>query len=204
MITFLRTWANQMIVALMIATIFEMILPNGKNQKYIKMVLGLYVLLTIIQPVMAKVTGNHLEISEFDYKKYFSNDALETFSQDFEENNSKLIEQAYIDNIKNDLQLKIKQKGYSVVRCDITILKDETSDLYGSIEKIELVLNREQEAEEKEKDNQIIAIEEVEVDRSNPTVQADEKENLTQKEKVELIEYLANEYSIHQDKIFIH
>ena len=61
MITFLRTWANQIIVALIVATIFEMILPDGNNKKYIKMIIGLYVLFTITQPLVAKITGNDFQ-----------------------------------------------------------------------------------------------------------------------------------------------
>ena len=76
MISFLRTWANQIIVALIIATIFEMILPNGNSKKYVKMVIGLYVLFTMIQPVVTKISGNNLEIVNFNYQKYFDESVL--------------------------------------------------------------------------------------------------------------------------------
>ena len=202
MITFLRTWANQMIVALMIATIFEMILPNGKNQKYIKMVLGLYVLLTIIQPVMAKVTGNHLEISEFDYKKYFSNDALETFSQDFEENNSKLIEQAYIDNIKNDIQVKLKQKGYEITNCSIQIINDINASNYGALKKINIQLRKIKNEEENQNTIKVNEIN-VNINNSSTNITTNQNFNLTQTEKLELIKELSKEYSINKEQILI-
>ena len=88
MIDFLETWANQIIVAVIIGTIIEMLLPNGNNKKYIKMVIGTYVLFTIIQPIITKVAGNSLDISNFNYKKYFDEEVIETTSQDFESNNS--------------------------------------------------------------------------------------------------------------------
>ena len=34
MIEWLKDWANQIIVAIVIAIIFELIIPNGKNKKY--------------------------------------------------------------------------------------------------------------------------------------------------------------------------
>ena len=40
-------WANGVIVAVILATIFEMILPEGNNKKYIKTVIGVFVLFTI-------------------------------------------------------------------------------------------------------------------------------------------------------------
>ena len=84
MITFLKTWSNQIIVAVIIETIIEMILPNGNNKKYIKMVIGIYVLFTIIQPIITKVTGNNIEISDFNYERYFDEDVLETDDENTE------------------------------------------------------------------------------------------------------------------------
>ena len=103
MIEFIKNWANQIIVAVIISTIIEMILPSGNNKKYIKIIIGLYVLFTIIQPIITKVTGESINISNFNYNKYFDKDIIETSTVDFENNNSKLIKQAYIDNIKEDI-----------------------------------------------------------------------------------------------------
>ena len=45
MIEWLKDWANQIIVAIVIAIIFELIIPNGKNKKYIKMVINLVMII---------------------------------------------------------------------------------------------------------------------------------------------------------------
>ena len=37
MINFLSSWAEQVILAVIIATILELILPNSKNKKYVQM-----------------------------------------------------------------------------------------------------------------------------------------------------------------------
>ena len=202
MITFLRTWANQIIVALIVATIFEMILPDGNNKKYIKMIIGLYVLFTITQPLVAKITGNDLQISNFTYKKYFENSAiLETYSNDFENNNSKLIEHTYINNIKNDIIIKLKQKGYDVVKCDINILNDANATDYGVIKSIQIKLKEIEENKENQ-NNYNIQVENVEVSVNHNTIITEEN-NLSNKEKTEIIEYLSNEYSIEKEKIII-
>ena len=52
MIAKITLWAQGIIVALIVGTILEMILPSGNNKKYIKMMIGLYVLYTIISPVV--------------------------------------------------------------------------------------------------------------------------------------------------------
>ena len=178
-----------------------MILPNGNSKKYVKMVIGLYVLFTMIQPVVTKISGNNLEIVNFNYQKYFDESVLETSSQDFDDNNSKLIEQAYIDNIKNDIQIKIKEKGYEVISCNINILKDTNASNYGAIQSIQIKLKKIQE--KNETNDSSIQIENVNVDINNNSSETNNTSNLSGKEKKELIEYLSNEYSIDIEKISI-
>ena len=208
MIAFLKSWANQIIVAVIIATIFEMLLPNGNNKKYIKMIIGLYVLFTIIQPIITKVTGNNIDISDFNYKKYFDEDVLESSSQDFEDNNSKLIEQAYIDNIKSDIKTKLKQKGYEVISCNVNIINSGNEEEYGTIENINLKIKKVADEEKStEETRNTIKVENVDINISNSsnnnTNNIEEKSNLSEKEKTEITEYLANEYSINKKDIVI-
>ena len=82
MITFIKEWTNQIIVAVIIATVFEMILPKGNNKKYIQMIIGIYVLFTLIQPIASKMNGKEIAISA-NYKKYFDEEILKNFPNDF-------------------------------------------------------------------------------------------------------------------------
>lgn len=204
MISFLKTWINQIILAVIITTIIEMILPNGNNKKYIKMVIGLYILFTIIQPIITKVTGNSIDISNFDYKKYFNSDVLETSSEDFENNNSKLIKQAYINNIKEDIENKIKQKGYELINCNISIIDDENKETYGTIQSISLKL-KEQTNKSEDISSNIIKVENISVTTNNNTLNTNilEESDISSDEKKKIIQYLSEEYSIDIKSIVI-
>lgn len=206
MIEFIKTWVNQIIVAVIISTIIEMILPNGNNKKYIKMIIGLYVLFTIIQPIITKLTGETLNISDFNYQKYFDQDILETSSNNFEDNNSKLIKQAYIDNIKKDIITKINQKGYKAESCSIEISDDENEDTYGTIKSISLKISNEED--EVKESNNIINIENVDINvKDNKDIKNNidttKKNNLSDKEKMNIIKYLSEEYSVDKENILI-
>ena len=48
MIQFLSSWAEQIVLAVIIATIIELILPQNRNKKYIQMVIGIYILFNIL------------------------------------------------------------------------------------------------------------------------------------------------------------
>lgn len=204
MISFLKTWINQIIVAVIITTIIEIILPNGNNKKYIKMVIGMYILFTIIQPVITKFTGDSIDISNFDYKKYFNCDVLETSSKDFENNNSKLIKQAYINNIKEDIEKKLEQKGYKLINCNINILDYETKETYGTIKSISLKLKKQTNKADKSSGN-IIKIENVNVGTNNNTLNTNttEKSDISSDEKKQIIQYLSEEYSVDTKNIVI-
>lgn len=204
MMSFLKTWINQIILAVIITTIIEMILPNGNNKKYIKMVIGLYVLFTIIQPIITKVTGESIDISNFDYKKYFNSDVLETSSEDFENNNSKLIKQEYINNIKEDIENKIKQKGYELINCNISVIDDENQETYGTIQSINLKLKKQTNKPEETSSN-IIKIENISVNTNNNTLNTNilEESDISSDEKKKIIQYLSEEYSVDMKNIVI-
>ena len=70
MIEWISRWAEQIVVAVIIATVIEMILPNGNNKKYVKVVIGIYILFTIISPIITKISGKNLIDLEFDYQNY--------------------------------------------------------------------------------------------------------------------------------------
>ena len=52
MISWISSWAQGIIMAVIIGAIIEMILPEGNSKKYVKIVIGVYILFTIISPVI--------------------------------------------------------------------------------------------------------------------------------------------------------
>ena len=48
MIDYFSEWAQNLTLAIVIVSLFEMLLPNNKTKKYIKVVMGLYILFNII------------------------------------------------------------------------------------------------------------------------------------------------------------
>ena len=56
MISFISSWTQGIIVSVIIASIIEMILPDGNCQKYVKVVIGVFILFSIVSPVISKFT----------------------------------------------------------------------------------------------------------------------------------------------------
>ena len=62
MIEWFRVWCKGIVIAVIVATLLELILPENSSKKYIKIIIGIFITYTIISPVISKFTG--FEINE--------------------------------------------------------------------------------------------------------------------------------------------
>lgn len=119
MISFLSSWAEQVILAVIIATILELILPNSKNKKYVQMVIGVYVLFNIISPIIKN--KEKLVFSEIDLEKYITTSTkVEQSSMDAR------LEKIYLDELENNIKSKFKNAGIEIIKCTIDAELDTT------------------------------------------------------------------------------
>lgn len=119
MISFLSSWAEQVILAVIIATILELILPNSKNKKYVQMVIGVYVLFNIISPIIKN--KEKLVFSEIDLDKYITTSTkVEQSSMDAR------LEKIYLDELENNIKSKFKNVGIEIIKCTIDAGLDTT------------------------------------------------------------------------------
>lgn len=68
MIKFLSSWAKGLGVAIVVVSILEMLLPNNKTKKYIRMVMGIYIIFNIISPLVQN--KNILNVNQIDIESY--------------------------------------------------------------------------------------------------------------------------------------
>lgn len=217
-ISWLSNWAGAIIVAVVIGTIIEMILPEGNCKKYIKVVIGIYVLFTIVSPVITKFTGRDIQVSDIlDLDKYTHEiEERSRMQNTIEDNNENNIKNMYLEGIKDDMKAKINGKGYDVKDIDIDIANDESYNI--------LTLNvnvvKENSEDQSNKDNinnnveQIEPVNKIEInigENNNLVNEINNKENDTERnnnnlsntEKKELKEYLSSVYDIKEESITI-
>lgn len=195
MIEFLSSWAQGIIVAVIIATLIEMILPNSSSKKYVKVVIGMYILFTIVFPIIKKVGGKDINLNTINIEKYEQQIAKSdnTISRKFEDNNTRSIKDIYVSNLKADISAKLKEKGYEIDISDIQIKDDENY----TIEKITLKLIK---TEQKQEKNNEIVINTVEI--GNTISQKDSK-TLSDDDKQEVKDYISETYDIDKKNINI-
>lgn len=199
MVNFIITWAKGIIVAVIIASIIEMILPNGSSKKYIKMVIGVYIVFNIISPIINKVTNNSFSLeSIIDVNKYTNQiESYEVSTKKLDNNNENNIKEIYVSNLETDMKSKLEDKGYIVNSISIEINED---DEY-SIKSVNLKISKKGKEEQNttnsvQKINILVSIE-------NESILTQEKETteITTKERNEIKEYISSTYEINKKKI---
>ena len=198
MITFFSSWAKGIVVAVVISTIIELVLPSGSQKKYIKVVLGVFILFTIISPIIDKVSNNKLDVNQI-FNTKAGEDKIEkveeTIAKKLESSNSRSIKDIYVSNLENDIKIKLNEKGYEVNSIYIRVKDDENY----TIESVELSIKKNKE------DNKNTTIEKIEIN-----VQVGAKNNvqnqiskLEKSEIEEIKEILSKNYEINEDKVEI-
>lgn len=192
MIETINTWAQKIIIVIIICTIIEMILPEGKNKKYIKTVIGIYVVFTIISPIISKLNNNSLDLS-----KYLKIDESQTIETSATLDTNKYIEDVYKEKLKSDIKTKVEAIDYGIEKIDLEIeTKDEKT--YGTILKLDLVVSNNVQPEKAQSNiliDKIIIGEEKTEDPSS---------SISDVEKEKIKQYLAEIYYINEENIFIY
>lgn len=205
MIEILSSWAKGLGLTIMIVSIFEMLLPNNNSKKYIRMVLGIYVIFNIISPLV-----KNKEVFSLDNLNLEEYQTVETTVVDQTSMDAR-IKELYEQELEKDIIKKIKEKGYEVtnVKVNAEISNEEES----KINKIKLNIKKGQEViEENEKnstENKIVTeIQKIKKVDTTIKVNKDEEEKTESKkedtEKVSKIDiqnvkkFLIEEYGVNE------
>ena len=104
MIEFLSKWIEQITISVIIVSVLELILPKGNLKKYIKVVLGIYILFCMISPfVNSQELYNFKDINLEDYTK----NTTKKTSELNQESMNKRLQSLYIEQMRK-LQMNMK------------------------------------------------------------------------------------------------
>lgn len=201
---FITSWVQGIIIAVIIGSIIEMLLPNGNSKKYIKVVIGVYIVFTIVSPIISKFTGNELKLdSIIDINKY--EDKISSYEVDtkgLENTNNFNIKEVYILNLKKDIKAKIEDKGYIVNSIQIEI---ENTDEY-KVKNVNMTLSKRESKKQEIEEKNINEIEKVNIKvkiENDTTEEITQMIRLTTREIAEIKEYIYSVYEIDKNNINI-
>ena len=195
LVKIINSWAQGIISAVIITTIIEIILPEGNNKKYIKVILGIYILFSVIYPVINSISDKSINLDTVikstskQMEKYEKNSvAIETNSY---------IENTYKNNLTKNITDNLEEKGYKLINLNLYI-ETQNEEKYGQINNIVLEIEK-QNKKENAQDNKInevnIVVSSKKTEEKIEPISDDEIKNLK--------EYFVNSYSIEKERIHI-
>lgn len=140
MILAIKNWCEGIIIAIIISIIVELLLPNGNNKKYVKVVSGIYIMFVILNPILEMIKYDINFENMFNFGE--TQQVTQTMSQD--------IKDIYVVGIKESIKQDIEKLGYNVEILEILLDSN-----YENIEKIELKVEL--------KEDKVKAVEKVEI-----------------------------------------
>lgn len=126
MILKIKGWCEEIIVAVILCIIIESLIPKGSNKKYIKVIVGIYIMYVTVSPLLSILNY------DFDFEKIFA------ISNEYEEVSVDLdtsVKDIYVLGIEENIKNEIKNLGYEAESVKVFV------DInYENIEKIEIKL----------------------------------------------------------------
>ena len=156
MIEFISTWAKSLGVTIILVSIIEMLLPNNKTKKYIRVILGIFVLFNIISPFIKNKEQLNIA-SSIDLEKYSS----EYDSHKSSENNGinsnlnqtsmdERIKELYEQELERSIKNNVEEIGYEVETCKV---EAEIIDNKTGIKKVRVKIGGKEEKNSEDKEN---------------------------------------------------
>lgn len=201
LIKFINSWAQGIILAVIIATIIEMILPEGKNKKYVKTVIGVYILFIMIYPLINKFTkvniNSLLENTTKQMSRYQENNSLKI-------DTDKYIEDTYRKKVEEDIKNKANEKKLNIISLNVYI-ETEDEKRYGMLNSLVMKVEKCKINNKEENNTSVNQIKEINISKAMQNNEVAEKKDktVTEKEIDEFKEYINSTYYLEKEKIHI-
>ena len=197
LIKFINSWAQGIILAVIIATIIEMILPEGKNKKYVKTVIGVYILFIMIYPLINKFTkvniNSLLENTTKQMSTYQENNSLKI-------DTDKYIEDTYRKKVEEDIKNKANEKKLNIISLNVYI-ETEDEKRYGMLNSLVMKVEKCKINNKEENNTSVNQIKEINISKAMQNNEVAEKKDktVTEKEIDEFKEYINSTYYLEKE-----
>lgn len=137
----INQWISNIVAVVILATLLDMVLPNGNLKKYTKFFIGLITILVILQPII-KLTGNFTQFTKGLWRKQIDAE-LETMnvqSRALEINQEKYLMELYENRLEEDIISRTKKYIPDLdVSANVTLAKMQDQDMF-SLSRIDITI----------------------------------------------------------------
>ena len=148
-----RLWSRGIVISVIVTVVIEMILPENNSKKYIKIVLGIFIVYSIISPIFEFISNSSveniagkgemvIEASSTNINYYNNNDQIEA-------NKESSIRNIYSQSLQTEINKVLLNNGYISDKIDIDIADDGTYSINRITENI-----KEKKVDDRDKNRQ--------------------------------------------------
>jgi len=143
MVNILRSWVLNIVTIIVFVTFLEILLPNSSIKKYIKMIVGLLIMLVILSPVLELVNGNiKIENEILKTSAQIEQKSLQANASQLESEQNKQMIAMYKKNIERDIRDRIEHENkLEVLNINLDIDENINSQTFGSIYMLHITLS---------------------------------------------------------------
>lgn len=124
----INQWISSIVAVVILATLLDMVLPNGNLKKYTKFFIGLITILVILQPII-KLTGDYSQFTKslWIHQLDAEFETMNVQSKALEINQEKFLMELYKDRLEEDIVSRI-DKYTSDLDVSVNVTLDKTQD----------------------------------------------------------------------------
>ncbi|WP_026674908.1 stage III sporulation protein AF [Alkalihalobacterium bogoriense] len=204
----LTDWLTNIILLILLATIIELLLPNSSMQRYVKMVVGLLLLVVLLNPVLSifsKDIGEFLPILEDNHTSNLSlENSIESKKIEIE-----MGQRAYIfEEVAVQLERQVEEELIERFDVEMKELKLSVKEIpvhadrpEEAIEEVKVHLIKQDHLKEVEQQNELVEavpVVSINVDEQPETKEVGENLDITS-----IVSFLSEEWDIPKDMISV-
>ncbi len=186
----LRTWIMGMVTFLLMMTLVEQMIPGEKYRKYVRLAMGLILILMISMPVM-RIFGVEENVLQNFVQENLKLSSLEAAAAQPLFTEADLFTESYEQTIRREIDVYFADQSMNMAECNMDIVTDASARDYGSIRSMDIelipldVLSKESEGQgEMGTDTTVQPVDPVDITVGN-TVEKREETVRVPKEKLE-------------------
>lgn len=143
MVAFLRSWVLNIVTIIVFITFLEILLPNSSIKKYIKMIVGLLVMLVILSPILELVNGNiKIENEIIKTSSEVEQKYLQVNAHQLEDEQNRQMIEVYKRKMEKDIKERIEyEHSVEVLSIHTYIDEDIKSHAFGSLNQLNITLS---------------------------------------------------------------
>jgi stage III sporulation protein AF len=200
--SFLTSWISNIILFVLLAIILELLLPNSALQRYVKMVIGLLLIVMILSPLLKFVTEDFekildsMSITSVMEEKKIEN-SIENKKREIQASQHAYILKQMAVHMKTATEEELMER-YGLAIADLHIEVEKNGDgVYENVSKVQVYLSNKPMQE----NAAVEVVKKVEIDTSKP--QRKEQKNELTIESKEIQQFLAYRWGLSSDQIDI-